>query len=94
MEVEPGDALSFICPNPKKEVEALMSRLGLLCNRSDLLEVSVDEAAAKKRAKVPEFLHGDCTLEELFTWHLDIRSPPKKVCLDIVAFLTRYLRSI
>ncbi len=79
LELEPGDALSLVCPNPRPEVDAILARLGLADKRLSSVSVALDPTSAKKRAKVPDFVPEKCSLEELLTWHLDLRTPPKKV---------------
>lgn len=78
MDLQPGDALSFVVPNPAAECEALVARMGL--SPESMVRVELDPNTGKKRAKVPDFVPGEgCSLMELLQWHLDIRSVPKKV---------------
>ena len=70
-----------ICPNPKFEVYILLRRLGYSKLADSPCRVSL-AAGAKKAAKIPDFFPPSFTLRQLFTDCLDIRSVPKKVCLE------------
>ena len=78
---EPGDALGLVCPNPSDEVSALISKLNLSPN--DFIEVILKN----EKKKMPEFLRitNPINVLELFQWHLDIRSAPKKPFLRVLA---------
>ena len=85
LECEPGDSLGLICPNPKEEVDVLLERLNLadVCDLPYALHVK--EGTSKRNPKIPDFVPKTGTLRELFTWHLDIRSVPKKPLLLCLA---------
>ncbi|KAL5010026.1 hypothetical protein ScPMuIL_012331 [Solemya velum] len=81
IQYEPGDALSVICPNDEKEVDHLLTRLGVQdeCELTCRLEVRTD--TKKKNASVPGHLPITSTLRHLISTCVDIREPPKKALL-------------
>jgi sulfite reductase alpha subunit-like flavoprotein len=90
---EPGDSLAIICPNRPGEVDQLVVRLKLddRCDQVVELSLAAEAAAGRRSAKVPDFLPSGFTLRELLTWHVDIRSVPKKVSVRVAAIYIVYV---
>jgi len=89
---QPGDAIGVICPNPDHLVSGLLGRLGL--KGSSLVNVVVSSqqssAMSVNKAFVQErlvFQNMDdiCSIEEIFTWGVDVTSIPRKTFLRMLA---------
>uniref|UniRef100_A0A4W4DU58 Methionine synthase reductase n=1 Tax=Electrophorus electricus TaxID=8005 RepID=A0A4W4DU58_ELEEL len=78
MPYQPGDAFNVWCPNRTSEVDSLLQRLGLQDQRNRLICLQLCKDTKKKGAKVPAHIPQKCTLLDLLTWCLEIRSIPKK----------------
>jgi methionine synthase reductase len=75
----PGDSVGVLCPNPLKEVELLLARLGR--SPAERVVLGTDAPAHLLRMGNP------VTLRNLFTWCVDIRSIFSKA---LVRFLAEY----
>ena len=60
----------------------LLNRLGAYDKKDAQVKLSVNPETTKKKAVVPEFINNPSSLKEIFTYSLDIRSVPKKVCFE------------
>lgn len=77
-EILPGDTVGIICPNNEMDVKELLSHINLDRSKeccTAIFEVIDAAAVAKKKIVIPE----KCMIIDLLTWHMDIRSIPKKV---------------
>eukprot|EP00123_Amoebidium_parasiticum_P015924 comp23207_c0_seq1/m.37707 comp23207_c0_seq1/g.37707 ORF comp23207_c0_seq1/g.37707 comp23207_c0_seq1/m.37707 type:complete len:625 (-) comp23207_c0_seq1:531-2405(-) len=85
IDFEPGDAFGMLCENHPREVDLVLSLLGL----SDVADmgytVSVPPTTDKKNAEVPSHVAQSSTFRSLFTKHIDLRSVPRKAFIRMLA---------
>ncbi|XP_062841694.1 methionine synthase reductase [Trichomycterus rosablanca] len=86
---EPGDAFDVLCPNRESEVKDLLDRLGLQDRQNHTVHLRLLQNTKKKGARVPAYVPEKCTLKDLLTWCLEIRSVPKKACLRALVDCTQ-----
>ncbi|XP_052807093.1 methionine synthase reductase-like isoform X2 [Mya arenaria] len=89
IEYQPGDAISVICPNDAKEVDMLLTRLGLEDKADTTMQITVLTATKKRNANVPSHVPPVCTPRHLLMTCLDIRQPPKKALLRVLVDHTK-----
>ncbi|XP_076868936.1 methionine synthase reductase [Brachyhypopomus gauderio] len=88
MSYQPGDAFDVWCPNTASEVEHLLQRLALQDQRNRLVHLQLRKDTKKKGAKVPSHIPQKCTLLDLLTSCLELRSIPKKAFVRALADCT------
>lgn len=85
---EPGDAVALLRPNTEAEVTELLTRLGAL-EQADMplrLRVRQDPARSGRAPVVPVFLPPEgASLRQLLLYCLDLRAPPDKLLLRVLA---------
>lgn len=80
----PGDAYSFICPNPPIEVNLLIERLDLMSCADHMMHLellSAESSTNRKISVLPRHIPNPCTIRQYFTHCADFRAIPKKVML-------------
>ncbi|XP_061172476.1 methionine synthase reductase-like [Saccostrea echinata] len=75
---QPGDSVSIYCQNEDKEVEMLLKRLNVQDKADCICQIELLKDTKKAKAMIPLHLPAVSTLRNLFTYHIDIREPPKK----------------
>lgn len=84
----PGDSIGIKCPNRVDDVDALLRQLEL--DGDALFVLEPPTVAAGSRAKVAKSSNSDrfptpCTVHDLFLYHVDLLSSPKKAALRALA---------
>ncbi|VDD87971.1 unnamed protein product [Enterobius vermicularis] len=82
---EPGDALYFIVPNPREEVNLILERMNLLTVANQKCLIRVHPRTEKKDAALPGYIPEISSLREIFTYCLDIRRSPSRPLLRCLA---------
>jgi methionine synthase reductase len=91
-DLEPGDAVDIICSNPRKEVDTLLKRLGLLNELADKACTSASLIPdCKKSAKIPIYLPKNgklFSLRHILSNSVEIHSVPKKPFIRMLVDFT------
>ncbi|CAI8056211.1 Methionine synthase reductase [Geodia barretti] len=81
----PGDAVSFMCPNPAWEVELLVDRLGLMSCADHMIQLQLANAQSSTGKILPRHVPPSCSVRQYFTHCGDFRAIPKKVMLGYLS---------
>ncbi|PFX32393.1 Methionine synthase reductase [Stylophora pistillata] len=85
MNYEPGDSFGIACPNPKTEVDELISRLDLTEKADIPFSIHLIPSTTKKAAVVPNYIPENSTIRCTLLTCLEIRSIPSKALLRVLA---------
>lgn len=80
-EYQPGDSVSVYCQNEDTEVEMLLKRLYVLDKADRVCKIELMKDTKKAKAAIPLHIPTITTIRNLFTYHIDIREPPKKAVI-------------
>ncbi|CAG7834783.1 unnamed protein product [Allacma fusca] len=81
---QPGDSVAIVSPNPVGEVSAILQHLGVDDAQADG-EVNVRLNPSVPKGKMPAHVPTETSIRNLFTYVCDIRMPPKKAFLRLLA---------
>ena len=85
MTYEPGDSFGVVCPNPKAEVDELITRLELTEKADIPFSIQLISSTTKKAASVPNYIPEYSTIRHSLLTCLEIRSVPSKALLRVLA---------
>uniref|UniRef100_A0A7E4W6X1 Methionine synthase reductase n=1 Tax=Panagrellus redivivus TaxID=6233 RepID=A0A7E4W6X1_PANRE len=80
-----GDSVYFVFPNPTKEVDFILDRLGLLALADNTLKLGVDPKSEKRDPKLPAYFPNPASLRYVLTHCVDIRRSPSRPLLRVFA---------
>lgn len=85
MNYKPGDSFGIVCPNPKDEVDELISRLDLSEKAGIPFSIQLIPSSTKKAACVPNYIPEYSTIKYTLLTCLEIRSVPSKALVRVMA---------
>ena len=85
MNYKPGDSFGIVCPNPKDEVDELISRLDLSEKADIPFSIQLIPSSTKKAASVPNYIPEYSTIKYTLLTCLEIRSVPSKALVRVLA---------
>ncbi|XP_077996857.1 methionine synthase reductase-like [Glandiceps talaboti] len=88
IEYKPGDSIGVVCPNNSEEVDFIIQHLSIQEKADIPMILHLLEGTKKKRAQVPEFVPMNCTLRHALLTTFDLRMPPKKAFIRLLAAYT------
>ncbi|XP_018324232.1 methionine synthase reductase [Agrilus planipennis] len=88
-EFEVGDTIGILPCNSAYEIEQIIEKLKLKEVADKFYKLSVSRDTSKKNPKIPQHIPEYGTIRNILQYHIDIRSPPKKLFLQTLSSYTK-----